>query len=151
MECWLMTCQTCTRKLWPVKIKLFLRHFWQSTHGGHFPSRNYTAFFWSIVSYGTCEEKHFDEFPWPYVQDHEHTHMSNNSIFSYTSSEIDRNYCCNVMVLSKDIFIWQFFKRIFYESCELSQVSVLEVDHESLQPPRWTIFVLTTHCASEKL
>ena len=88
MECWLMTCQTCTRKLWPVKIKLFLRHFWQSTHGGHFPSRNYTAFFWSIVSYGTCEEKHFDEFPWPYVQDHEHTHMSNNSIFSYTSSEI---------------------------------------------------------------
>ena len=112
MECWLMTCQTCTRKLWPVKIKLFLPHFWQSTHGGHFPSRNYTAFFWSIVSYGTCEEKHFDEFPWPYVQDHEHTHMSNNSIFSLHFFR-DRNYCCNVMVLSKDIFIWQFFKRIF--------------------------------------
>ena len=27
MECWLMTCQTFARKLWPVKIKLFLGHF----------------------------------------------------------------------------------------------------------------------------
>ena len=33
MECWLMTCQTFARKLWPVKIKLFLGHFWHCTHG----------------------------------------------------------------------------------------------------------------------
>ena len=150
MECWLMTCQTCTRKLWPVKIKLFLPHFWQSTHGGHFPSRNYTAFFWSIVSYGTCEEKHFDEFPWPYVQDHEHTHMSNNSIFSYTSSEIGAIVATS-WYYQKTFSFGNSSRGFFYESCELSQVSVLEVDHESLQPPRWTIFVLTTHCASEKL
>ena len=93
---------------------------------------------WSIVSFRTYE----DEFPWPYVQDHEY--MSNNSIFSSLPllSSSDSIVAASCSIIKKTFSFgnssrWNFF---YEESCELSQVSVLEI-WSRIASTSWTIFV----------